>query len=154
VDPYDVENPQERDFAQFPIWADVDDDLYRPVEGVVTLPEDMGQLLVRALFVTPAGTNIDGYVALGRGRVYAIGLFLKSREVGFNINLSDLAEEKFKSLQKALPTAQARSKAMVFPIRYATGFKRANGEELAGIFDPFPQGESVVRSTKKWWIFW
>ncbi|WP_430444406.1 hypothetical protein [Sphingorhabdus contaminans] len=81
------------DFFECPIWRyDYDDDLYYPVLETDDLPESEQDLTIRAIFTTPSGKKIDGYV-VGISRVFSIGLFGEDRFFYVNKNLGPESRE-------------------------------------------------------------
>jgi hypothetical protein len=125
-------------FDQYPVWTWVEDsdeeDLVCPILETDPLPTDLGDLFIRADFWTPTGLHLIGDVGLAIGDdVYVIKFEASGKGFIFNVRLKDLAEESLAELRKTLGDENAQ----IFPLRYETKFRFADGELIAGVFDPF-----------------
>jgi hypothetical protein len=123
-------------FQEYPVWAWTEDfdeeDLVSPVVETEPLPSGLSALFIKADFWAPTKLHFDGYVVADI-EIYCVDLFVGSRRFGFNVRLRDLAEQALQKLRQTIMDEHAQ----IFPLRYKTNFRFANGEHVEGIFDPF-----------------
>ena len=122
------------DFFACPIWRyDEEDDLYYPVMEESDIPESERDLSIRAVFVTPSGKKIDGYV-VGISRVFSIGLFGENRLYHANKNLAPESREWMNEFISDHSELGANSWQDLFPLQYT----QINGDgyrDFSGKFD-------------------
>lgn len=123
------------DFFACPVWRyDDEDDLYHPVFDTDELPESEHNLSFRAVFTTPSGNKIDGYV-VGISRVFSIGLFGEDHFFHANKNLGPESREWMNEFIAARSDSDLRSLEDLFPLRYATQINRIGYRDFSGTFD-------------------
>lgn len=123
------------DFFACPIWRyDDEDDLYHPVLGEDEIPESERDLSFRALFVTPSGKRIDGYI-VGISRVFSIALFGETRFYHANKNLGSESREWMSEFVSDHPEAGLSSWQDLFPLRYTTQINRHGYRDFSGTFN-------------------
>jgi hypothetical protein len=123
------------DFFECPLWRyDDSDDLYHPVETPDDLPESERELSTRAIFTTPSGKRLDGYV-VGISRVFSIGLFSESRLYHANKNLKPETGKWMQDFVRARPDLDIAQWDELFPLKYETQIRRAGYRDFAGTFD-------------------
>jgi len=123
------------DFFACPIWRyDEDDDLYHPVIEANEIPDSERDLSFRAVFVTPSGKKLDGYV-VGILRVFSIGLFGRDRFYHANKNLGPESREWMSEFVSDNPDTGLTSWQDLFPLRYTTQINRDGYRDFSGTFD-------------------
>lgn len=123
------------DFFACPIWRfDDGDDNYYPVLNPDELPESERDLSIRALFVTPSGVRLDGYV-VGISRVFSIGLFGRGRFFHANRNLGPESEKWMSEFIDDMSDPKLRSLKDLFPLKYSTQINREGYLDFSGTFD-------------------
>jgi len=131
--PTDIKTPSH--FFECPIWRyEEDDDLYHPVMESDDLPDSESDLSIRALFVTPAGKTIDGYV-VGISRVFSLTLFWKERLFHVNKNLIPESREFMLEFISERDDPDLRTLDDIFPLRYTTQINRLDYRDFSGTFD-------------------
>ena len=119
-----------------PVWMWVDDfddeSLIEPVPPTNPLPDDLGDLFVKADFYTPSGRHFSGFIIVA-DTVYVAELEAEGEYFGFNKALKDLGEESLDELRRRIGDESAE----IFPLRYETGYRLYDGTPLSGTFDPF-----------------
>ncbi len=98
-----------------------------PVFSLDPLPDDVLDLNVLASFTPSRGPIWEGYAT---GDAHFICVYATdSTFYSFNSTGTLLAEELYK-FQRAHPEVE------LFPLQYSTGYRRSDGSELSGMFDP------------------
>lgn len=127
--------PNPSDFFACPIWRyDEDDDLYHPVLTEDEIPDSERDLSIRAVFTTPNGMALDGYV-VGISRVFSISLFGKNELFHANQNLKPESREWMSQFIYNRPDLKLSSPDDLFPLRYTTQIDRDGYREFSGTFD-------------------
>lgn len=125
------------------LWRDDQDkNLYFPVRTPNDMPDNPGDLLIKANFITPIKINFSGYIkGINKGidKLLYINIFYNGQSYGFNYNLPSLCHVHLNELIEALPEGSANSKDDLFPLRYETCFDWENYEysNFWGSFDAF-----------------
>lgn len=123
------------DFFSCPVWRyDDEDDLYHPVLEENDIPESERDLSFRAIFTTPAGKKLDGYV-VGISRVFSIGLFGGDRFYHANKNLGPESRVWMEEYVSNQPEIGINSWQDLFPLQYTTQMMREGYRDFSGIFD-------------------
>jgi hypothetical protein len=123
------------DFFACPIWRyDEDDDVYYPVLEEKEIPEFEHDLRIRAVFTTPSGQKLDGYV-VGISRVFSMGLFGREQVFNVNKNLKQLSEENMRALMADRPELGLKAVSDIFPLKYVTQIQRPGYRDFSGVFD-------------------
>ncbi len=119
------------DFDRCPVWY-WDDDLdgYLPVLSYDPLPDDRGNLRVRAVFVAESGERFHGYL-IGIVKPFAFELFWGEEAFGFNLNLPDLARGEVSRLRVAVGSSELR----LFPVRYYDDVGFVDSPRLSGVIE-------------------
>lgn len=122
---------------KFPVWGAFDDDdseVIRPVSSIDPFSYDCDPLTIKARFITPGSSTLDGCVVYDRafGRVYLIEVFVYGNCLGFNSQLKDLVAKELAKLRGLLNTVEDP----VFPIRYETDIFAEDGKKIEGTFSP------------------
>ena len=114
-------------FRQFPVWAwSGSMDYYQPVVDFTTLPDDLGNLFIKATFVTPDCQQFDGEISLtGLHEAYAANLLIDDQ----SFDLDDMFEKELSRLRQYL----GQPDLQLFPLEYHTEFHTADGEPIKGI---------------------
>ncbi len=99
-----------------------------PVLEFESLPK-IGGMVIAATFEVGSGRKLCGYL-IGTN---AFGVFAEQREFSFNRNLPEAGAFSARRLGEALEM-ESRD---LFPIRYRTGFRSADGREIEGTLEPF-----------------
>ena len=99
-----------------------------PILALDPLPEIGGMVLV-VTFEAKSGGKLCGYLM----ETGAFGLFVEQREFSFNPSLPAAGGRVAGRLGEAL-SAEWRD---LFPLRYRTGYRRADGREIEGSLEPF-----------------
>lgn len=127
--------PTPSDFFLCPIWRyDDEDDLYHPVQDAEELPESERDLSIRAIFTTPSGKKIDGYI-VGISRVFSMGLFGEDRFFHANKNLIPETKEWMNEFITQRSDPELRSLKDLFPLHYTTQIDRIGYKDFSGTFD-------------------
>lgn len=123
------------DFFACPIWRyDEEDDLYHPVLDEGEIPESERDLSIRAIFTTPSGNKLDGYV-VGISKIFSIGLFSHDRLYHANKNLGPESKEWMEEYVSKRPEMGLNSWKDLFPLRYTTQINRDGYRDFSGTFD-------------------
>ena len=99
-----------------------------PVLEFESLPR-IGGMVVAATFEVTGGRELFGYL-IGAS---ALGIYTNGREFSFNRNLPEAGAFSARWLGEVLEMESLE----LFPIRYRTGFRGADGREIEGAFEPF-----------------
>ncbi len=99
-----------------------------PILQFDPLPE-IGGMVLAATFEAPNGRKLHGYV-MGSG---TFGVFAENREFTFNRSLPEAGAFAARRLGQVLEVGWRD----LFPLRYHTGFRSADGREIEGAFLPF-----------------
>jgi len=99
-----------------------------PVLELESLPK-IGGMVVAVTFEVKAGRKLFGYL-IGAS---VFGVFAGQREFSFNRSLPEAGAFSARRLGEAL---QMDSRDL-FPVRYRSGFRDADGREIEGTFEPF-----------------
>lgn len=127
--------PTPADFFECAIWRYNDeDDLYYPVLTGEQMPESERDLSIRAVFSTPAGQELDGYV-VGISRVFSMGLFGRDVIYNANKNLRALSEEWMQGFISERAELGPKSLSDIFPLKYTTQINRPGYHDFSGVFD-------------------
>jgi hypothetical protein len=127
--------PTSSDFFVCPIWRyDEDDDLYHPVSTEDEIPESERDLSIRAVFTTPSGAKIDGYV-VGISRVFSIALFGSNGFFHANLNLGPESQQWMREFLADRIDLKISSPKEMFPLQYTTQINRVGYRDFSGIFD-------------------
>lgn len=119
------------DLKQHSIWKFCDQDgLTYPVNCAEDFPEDQYDLSIRAMFTTPSGVDLLGYL-VGIKNVFSIAILCEGQEFYFNRNLPQDYPEKLSKLSKIL--GRKLTMKDFSPLKYVTnidldGFKNIEGE--------------------------
>jgi hypothetical protein len=118
-------------FEQHPVWRwDDENTSHIPVDQSDPLPDDVGDLFIKASFYAPDGLMLEGYI-VGLVSFHAIGIFVDDKSLLFNSNFPQMAHQELGELYSFL-----RMKPFpVFPLRYETNFHFAGGDNISGFFD-------------------
>ena len=127
--------PTPSDFFECPIWRfDDEDDLDHPVLTPEEVPRSERDLSIRAVFTTPAGLKLDGYV-VGISKVFSMALFGHDRFFHVNKNVKDLSEEQMRDFIADRPELGLKSVNDIFPLKYVTQIHRDGYRDFSGVFD-------------------
>jgi hypothetical protein len=138
-----VKNTQKEDYDTCSIWYyDEESDLYYPINSPDEIPDyaDPRDLSVKAIFYTPSGEPLKGYITLPRDtkhEVFSIGIFVNGRQFFFNDNLPGPSKDQLEDMLKELDAGKFRSEKDIFPVRYETDFNFEGYNNFQGIFDAF-----------------
>ncbi len=99
-----------------------------PVLEFDLLPK-IGGMVIAATFEVKNDRKLFGYLV----GMSAFGIFSEEREFSFNRSLPEAGASSARRLAEALEMERRD----LFPIRYRTGFRTADGRENKGIFEPF-----------------
>ena len=110
------------------MWNDSMDDLV-PVEDFIPLPNDEGDLFIRAMFEMPSGKRALGSLT-GCGSCYAFSIIIEGKEFIFNINLPSRNLEKEKTIADELNDPSFS----LFPLKYESEFYFEGEGKISGTF--------------------
>lgn len=117
-------------FDQHPVLACADDeDSYVPIAEHSPLPSDRGPLLIKARLFPANGPVLDGYV-IGVGSVYALGIFAGETDFVFNRQMG----AECGKVASGLFTTLGIEPFDLFPLRFTTEFRFADGATVEGSF--------------------
>lgn len=123
------------DFFECPIWRyDDEDDLYYPILTPEDIPESERDLSIRAVFTTPSGKKLDGYV-VGISRVFSIGLFGREGFFHANKNLKPESEGWMREFIQERPELGLSSPKDIFPLNYTTQIYQDGYADFSGTFN-------------------
>ena len=124
-----------RDFSACAAWRyEEGSDLYYPVRGEDDLPESLRDLSIRAVFTTPSGEQLEGYV-VGTERIFSIGLFLGDRTYHINKNLPGLSKEQVDEyLSQRGGTSDLQYESM-FPLQFQSRWGGDTFVDFSGVFE-------------------
>jgi len=94
------------------------------------LPEDHGELHVKAACRTCCGLAVNGYV-IALGEPHVVGLFVAGDEFIFNKGLPGMVAQEAKKLFVKLNVKPSS----LFPLEYDTNFAWGDGTPLKGSFE-------------------
>jgi hypothetical protein len=117
--------------AQCPVWSRRDDEQLEPVYDHEPLPDDRGELYVKADLTTPRGVKLPGCILLPS--CHFVLVFVGDERFFFNNQIEPLASD-LERLHRLVPALGER----VFPLRYATPFHFGGEPPISGEFDITP----------------
>jgi len=109
-------------------WNDSMDDLV-PVEDFIPLPNDEGDLFIRAMFEMPSGKRVLGSLA-GYGSYHSFSVIVEGKEFDFNINLPSMNLETEKEIADELNDPSFS----LFPLKYESEFYFEGEGKISGTF--------------------
>ena len=129
-----VEILEEGHFSKCPIWC-LEEDLFYPVTTPDEMPEDPGDVRIKANFCTARGLHFSGYI-VGFEKVFSIGVFVNGAGYRFNRNLPDLSGEQLSEMIKSLGSEKLKGASDMFPLHYETcfGWKDEGYNNFSGDF--------------------
>lgn len=133
LEPKNLTTPS--DFFECAIWRyDEGDDLYHPVLAPDELPDSERDLSIRAVFTTPSGKKMDGYV-VGISRVFSMGLFGREKLFHANKSLIHESEGWMRDFIQERPDLGLSSPEDIFPLKYDTQIHQDGYADFSGTFD-------------------
>ncbi|WP_227815307.1 hypothetical protein [Nitrogeniibacter aestuarii] len=123
------------DFSACAAWRyEEDSDLYYPVRGEDDISESLRDLSIRAVFTTPSGEKLDGYV-VGTERIFSIGLFWGERTYHINKNLSGLSKEQVDEYLSQRGGASDLQYESMFPLHFQSRWGDDTFVDFSGVFE-------------------
>jgi len=119
----------QKDFEEYPVWT-WDDEMegHLPIADKYPSWDEYGTYFIRSSFQKD-NHMFDGYL-VGNRSFYAFGLFVSSRLIGFNLNLSNWIKKSEKEILRLLKCESFE----LFPLHYTSPVQFKDWPEISGVF--------------------
>ena len=126
------------DFYNCPVWKyDEESDLYYPVFGIDDVPDLARDLRIRAVFTTPDGQTLDGYI-VGIESIFSMALFFGDRIYNVNKNMLGPSRVRIYEYLRDRDTSEKMTFESMFPLKFETRWESEDFRNFSGVFEMKP----------------
>lgn len=119
-------------FSMYPVWCwTADNEHYQPVLNYSPLPEDRGNLFIKAKLISADGESFNGSI-IGYESYHALSIFHEGQEYTLNLRSKHLLNMGLGRLWKGLN----REIENFFPITFKTNLLYESGKKVEGVLQP------------------